>query len=333
MMVKHHGIMTILATLCAACTVGGAAARAPSTATLTVEVVHGTADGTPVAGDELVVQVYQHEELVNSLQTQIDANGIAVLEDIPAGQHMRAVARVRHQNMLFTSRPVALTPSLGHVSTSVQVFDVSEDTSKLSVGTHHVIITLAPSSLKVTEYMQLRNPSDRAIKGGQRDARDRPIVLEVMLPRGFRDLSPTGYLDQGAVVVTESGFYDTLAVPPGEYDLTFSYNLPLVGKTQDIAKEITLPTADFTVFWEAGPGKLEGLGEPEGRLVNARGASVQYFRRNDLNRGDRIALRITGLNVHKSDTRTWLILVVVFGALFVVVGLRLRRPGSVPKDR
>jgi len=161
----------LMAMLFVAGAVAGAEAETPAGATLTVEVVHGTADGAPVAGDELVVQVYQHEQLVSSFETQIDANGIGVLEDVPTGQHMRAVARVRHQNMVFTSRPVALLPSLNAVSASVQVFDVSEDASQLSVGTHHVTIALSASALTCSEYMQLTNPSDKAIKGSEREAK------------------------------------------------------------------------------------------------------------------------------------------------------------------
>jgi len=209
---------------------------------------------------------------------------------------MRAVARVRHQNMVFTSRPVALLPSLNAVSASVQVFDVSEDASQLSVGTHHVTIALSASALTCSEYMQLTNPSDKAIKGSERD-------------------------------------YDVLAVPPGQYDLTFSYKLPLDGKTQNIVKEITLPTEDLTVFWEGAPGKLEGLGEPEGRLVNAQGTSVQYFHQNGLKPGEKIAFRITGVEIDRSDTQTWLVLAVVFGAVLLVVIFRLRRPAAPPSDR
>jgi len=331
--VKHYGITTILAMLFVAGAVAGAEAETPAGTTLTVEVVHGTADGAPVAGDELVVQVYQPEQLVSSFETQIDANGIGVLEDVPTGQHMRAVARVKHQNMVFTSRPVALLPSLNAVSASVQVFDVSEDASQLSVGTHHVTIALSASALTCSEYMQLTNPSDKAIKGSERDARGRQIVVKVMLPEGFTELSATGYLEQGALVLTESGFYDILAVPPGQYDLTFSYKLPLDSKTQNIVKEITLPTEDLTVFWEGAPGKLEGLGEPEGRLVNAQGTSVQYFHQNGLKPGEKIAFRITGVEIDRSDTQTWLVLAVVFGAVLLVVIFRLRRPAAPPSDR
>ena len=72
-MAKLHGTIAVLTILCLPGIVQGAAAQAPSTATLTVEVVHGTTDGAPVAGDELVVQLYEHDKLVNSFETQIDA--------------------------------------------------------------------------------------------------------------------------------------------------------------------------------------------------------------------------------------------------------------------
>jgi hypothetical protein len=293
-----------------------AAAEAPRTARFTATVKSNTANGAPVVGDEVTLLLYRGQEPIDSLPAQVGPDGKAVWENIPTGPSMAAVARAKHQNMAFTSGPVSLDPARSGFSATVEVFDVSTDTSKLSVGTHHIMVAVRGT----------------ALTGAQRDEQNQPVVIRVKLPKGFRDLTESSYLEREALVVTSDGFYDTMAVPPGEHQVTFSYRLDIDRGTMKVAKEITLPTAELMVFWEHGQGKLEGLGEPNDRLVSGEGVPIEYYRRSALKPGDVIAFQISGFHVKESDAYTWLILGAVFVAIMAVVLVRLRpragRPGQ-----
>lgn len=303
---------------------GDAWAQAEPQVRLTVVAINNTANGTPVAGDEVTLQLYQHEQPSSTRQATVGEDGKAVFEAVPNGQHMAAVARVKHQNMTFSGPPVFLKPTDNELSTTVSVFDVSTDTTSLSVGTHHMMIAVRGTSLEFTEYLQLKNTSDMAVVGPERDAQNRPMVIEVMLPRGFKDLTASSYLERNSLVVTPDGFYDTLATPPGEHQVTFSYKIDIDRNTVEVAKEISLPTSELMIFWEQGQGKLEGLGEPESRLANAQGVPIEYYRRAGLKPGDKIAFRVSGFNVKSSDRHTWVILGGAFVVVLVVALLRLR---------
>ncbi len=293
-------------------------------ARLTVEVKNHTANGAPITGDEVMLQVYRGQEQIESLQAKAGADGRAVFEKVLTGPNMAAVATAKHQNMAFRSEPVSLNPATSEFSASVQVFDVSTDTSRLSVGVHHVMVAVRGPALEFTEYIQLKNASDMAITGAKRDDQNRPAVIEVKLPQGFRDLVASGYLEPQALVVTPDGFYDTMAVPPGEHHVTFSYKVGIDRGTVKIVKEITLPTAELMLFWQHGQGKLEGLGEPNDRLANADGVPMEYYRRSALRPGDRIAFQLSGFNAKKSGDYTWILLGVVFAALVGIALWRLR---------
>jgi len=312
------------------CPVDGASAQTPTV--LTVQVINGTANGSPVEGDEVIVELYRPEGLADSLTARADADGTAVFDSIPTELPAQAVARVKHQNMMFRGGPVVLRADGGNITTSVRVYDVSEDIGLLSVGTHHVNIAVRNGSLTFAEYMQLWNKSDVAVCGARRDDRGKPMVLEMGLPEGFRDLTATGYLVPTALVVTDTGFYDTLATPPGEHHVRFSYNLDVKRGTTEITREIGLPTSELTVFWEGPPGKIEGLGEPDGKLVDSQGRPVEYYLRPDLKAGDVIALQVSGLRAGQSQDRTWLVLAVVFAAVIIVAVLKLRKPEPATRD-
>jgi len=321
--VTHLRILVTLAVLSTLMPDETFAQTGPS-ARLTVEVTNNTANGATVAGDEVTLLLYKGQEQIDTLQAQAGADGKAVFENVPAGPGLAAVPRAKHQNMVFNGPPVSLDPTAGEFSANVPVFDVSTDTSKLSVGVHHIMISINAASLEFTEYMQLSNASDRAVTGAEKDERNRPIVIEIKLPKGFKDLTASGYLEQEALVVTKDGFYDTLAMPPGEHQVTFSYKVDIDRGTVNITQEVSLPTSELVIFWERGQGRLEGLGEPADRLVNAEGVPLEYYRRSALKPGDQIAFQISGFHVKQSDAYTWITLAAVFVVVVVVALLRLR---------
>ena len=297
---------------------------AASQAVLTVEVTNGTANGTAVTDNPVTVRIYKHEQLLHTLESTVSADGVAVFENVPTGDHTVAFTRAKHQDMMFNGRPVALRPGEKGFFACVQVFDVSDDKSNLSIGTHHLIIKAHSTFLEVTEYMQLKNSSDMAVSSKVRDSQDRAIVLEIMLPKGFKNLRSSSYFEDDALVVTEKGFYDTMAVPPGEYQVTFSYTLDITSDTMDIVKQISLPTFNFMVFAELGRAKLQGLGQSENQLIRPDGVPMEYYKRSNLASAEKITFQITGFNVNTYDVATWVILAVVFGAIVVLAVSRLR---------
>lgn len=294
-----------------------------SLAKLTVEVSQGTTNGAAVDDDEVIVQIYQHEQPLQTLKGTV-VDGKAVFNDVPTGVHVVAVARVRHQDMMFNGRPILLSSGQNEFTTSVQAFDVSYDKSKLSFLTHHLIIKAHSGFLEITEFMQLSNSSDMAISSKERDNQNRPVVLEMMLPKGFENLKTSSYFESNALVTTESGFYDIMAVPPGEYQLTFSYTLDVNSNFMDISRKITLPTSSFMVFTDLGQANLEGLDGAEKQTMSRNSGSMDYYKLSNLSQNDEVSFRITGFNPGTSGIRTWMILTVVFGILFVLVLLKLR---------
>ena len=298
--------------------------QAPSQTVLIVEVVNGTVNGDPVTDDEVIVQVYERGKLLRTLEGKVAADGKAVFESVPAGDGIVALPRSKHNEMMFNGPPVALKSNEAEHHAQVQVFDTSNDASQLSVQTHHLIIKSAPDALIFTEYMQLVNSSDMAVSSKQEDAEGRTIVLEIKLPKGFKNLKALSFLEEDALVVTDEGFYDTMAVPPGEHQVAFTYTLDVASATVDIVKAVTLPTSKLVVFAELGRARLQGLGEPDNRAAAPDGAQIEYYTRDKLAPGEKIAFKITGFNVGSSASATWVILAAVFAAVTILVALRMR---------
>ena len=304
---------------------------ADSVVTLIVKVINGTAQGKPITNDQVVVRIFQHEQLAATLEGKVDASGQAVFENVPAKEHNVAFAFVKHIDMMYTGLPVALTPDSDTHITHVTVYDVSEDNSILSVGMHHFIIKARSNSLLLTEYMQLNNPSDTAVISKEKDAQGLPVVLKILLPAGFANLRFAGYFQPAAVVLTKDGFYDTMAAPPGpNHQAVFSYTLDINSKTMDIVKKISLPTSEFVLLSQLGQGRIQGLGSLNGRMTLVDGTPAEFFNLSRLNAGDKISFQVTGFNVAESQRQLWIIMGAVFGIMAVLAVLRLRRHSKQP---
>jgi len=283
--------------------------------TLKVHVTNGTAAGKSVIGDPVRVGIYNRVRQLTNLEGTVGPGGMAVFENVVAGQGLKAVPSVRHEQLEFNGPAVLLSPSQKQVTAEVQVFDVCYDKSKLSAGTHHLIIERNDRSVVLSEYIQLINPSDLAISSRQRDGRGKAVVLTISLPKGYKNFRSSSFLVTDALGFTETGFYDTMAVPPGKHNVIFSYDLDINSDVMRLVKEITLPTASFIVFSKLGKGMVGGLGKPSGEVTMPDGSESEYYNLGRLFAGERLKIKITGLSTNAVEFGWWVVLMLVFGAL------------------
>ena len=303
-----------------------------STALLTVEVINNTANGIPVIDDEIIVQIFQHQQLISTFESNAPDDGKAIFEDVPVGEHAAAIARVKHNDMMFTSGAIELIPSESNYTIQVDVFDVTTDRSKLSIETHHLIIDASSEgdTLEITEFMELVNSSDMAISSEKKDSQGHSVVIEMMLPEGFRNLQFTDFFEEGAIVVTDNGFYDIMAIAPGSFRAAFIYTLDITSVTMDIVKRISLPTENFMVFVN-GYAKLNPPEGMEKKIMNNDNISMEYLKFSNLSQEQEISFQISGLVTKKSDILTWIILAGVFG--IIIVFAVIRSGNSAPKNQ
>jgi hypothetical protein len=301
----------------------GTGAENESQGILTVEVINKTANGTPVTNDEIILQIYRHQQLLSTLEGKVPEDGNAVFENIPTGVQLIAIPRAKHREMMFTGQAVKLSPGEAKFNARVEVFDVSTDKSKLSVQMHHLIIKASPKvkSLEITEFMQLVNSSDMAISSKERDKQGNAIVLNVMLPEGFGNLQWTSYFEKDAIVVTDNGFYDVMAVPPGSYQATFSYTLDITSSTMDIVKKVSLPTANFMVLAQGGV-HLHGRSDADMQTMSMNGVSTEYLKLTNLAPDEEISFQAAGLTVDKHSWITWIVLTTIFVAMIIFAIVR-----------
>lgn len=244
---------------------------------LAIHVENGTQGGQVPQGTPLAVYFYRGSELLQQTSGLTDAQGNCTIQNIPVGNDIAVVAQARHSDMAFSSAPLLLTQGQKRYELSFRVFDIAYGNSIIRAGAHHIIIKQDGAAIKVDEYLQLVNESDRAVLSDQKDAQGRYKVIELSLPVGFSELAFSDYFHADAVVQTADGFYDTMAMPPGNYNAVFAYNLPVTTGGLDFTKKINLQTGRLMVFVQNPGLTATGLGAPVGNMTLNDGTSVDYY--------------------------------------------------------
>lgn len=285
--------------------------NSPDSIIIKLKVTNATAQGSTVASDTAFITFYDNHKEIDTIEAPVDESGMAVFEYQLGKQHLLALPRVRHQDMMFSGPAVHLHASPDPIQAKVEVYDVSDDNSGLTVGVHHLIIKQMAGNILVTEFMQLKNTTDKAITSDNKDALNRSQVITISLPAGFQNFKTSKYFETQALVMTENGFYDTMAIPPGTYDAKFSYTIPITAKEMQISKKVSMPTTDVMIFSQLKSGQLQGLGTPAGNFTMEDGTPAEYFMLSKKSSGDQINISLTGLKTASSKTMIIIIAVVL----------------------
>jgi hypothetical protein len=231
--------------------------------------------------------------------------------------------------MSFSSRSFEVAKTDSPVYAIINAYDVSMDNSVLRIETHHIIFKTQEDSLVVTEYVNLVNPTDRAVTSDEKDSTGMPKVLTMKLPAGFTELNATSYFVMSALTETKDGFYDTMAMPPGEFQAIFTYKLPINAAAVAFAKPVTMPTGELIIFSQLGDVKVVGLEAPAEAFDAADGTPSEYFELGEVNPPEVITFKIAGFNYSKPIKDTVIPLAVIFGVMAILV--IKRQLGSKPK--
>lgn len=318
---KPAALITILFFACVA---GSHAAIATEPIAIQVNVTNETGGPSPANDAEVVLTVYKDNKPLDRKVGRSDAKGMCSFADVPTGAGLVVLATAKNQEMMFSSRPMSLEHAHDkQYQLDISVFDVSTDTSALSIGTHHFVVRVNPQGIFVDEYLQLINSSDKAVTSAEKTTDARPVVLKINLPAGFKDLRFSKYFEEHAVVKTDEGFIDTMAVPPGRHDAVFMYALQADAATVQIAKKAGLPTKDFMVFSQLNGALIEGLGESIGQMTLSDGSTADYFSSIPLEAGDQVSFKITGLSMAQDQDDLWVMFGIVFGVILLVGIVRM----------
>ena len=262
------------------------------TITVTGRVVHG---GGKEAPPGLTVTLHGFDEIEEALtlETPVAEDGTFRFDEVPAKPHRVFLATVDYQDLTYVSDVVTVVPpDQTDVDLTVKIYDTTTDTSALRFQGLHMFVDFLGDRVRVAELYLLENTGTETVVAEEEGAG----VVRYDLPKGATNLQFEQ--GQGALgdrfIPTDDGFEDTFAVPPGQFQVLFAYELPYPNHEAEIRHPVSLPVDTFAVLVPAEGVTVEGEGLVPGEVQDVQGMQVRIYQGPSLDAGDEVDVRLSG---------------------------------------
>ena len=178
--------------------------------------------------------------------------------------------------------------------TVIDVYDAVDNQEYLELESASVLFAGADKTTRrvsVLELVQLANDSDRTFVSGSTPMQ----LVRFGLPPGAEALRVDTTLPDGRFVQVDLGFALLSNVPPGRYEITYSYSFPYQDGQADFTRTLRNPLDDLRVLAPVDAMTLGGEGMEGPESIDFGGRPYQLLRASDRSVGDVISVSLTDL--------------------------------------
>ena len=233
-------------------------AGAAATGTIVGRVINGTT-GEPQSGVEITLTIGTEQRTTETVAVS-DARGRYRFEDLTTGEENFYVLDAVYEGGLFAGRPLTIpsdTEKAPVIETTLRVFEPTTDPNAILIRRDDLFVIHDEDRVSVVEAIKVVNPTKNAYigRGSALSSADNDGVTpslgfampDGVVPDTFRWLDADLDVPQ-AVEIQGVGFGITSAIPPGEVDFTFSYQVEGTGGTFDLSRRALYTVSELSVF-------------------------------------------------------------------------------------
>jgi len=268
---------------------------------LVVQAVQGTRGGPAVGADPVVVELVCGGEVVKRIETKLNAKGEVILENLPVGQIVQPVARVRHGGADYQAVGDIMHAGPPDQRITVVVYESTEEAPAWVIRTRHVFVRRTGEGLYVKEMMIVESPTDRAwlgkkVAGGER------ATLELTLPKNTGRVDFYVGLYQGLTELKDRQLINHMALPPGTSKYQFGYVVPIEGGKAGIEIAIPADTDQLVLLLPDDGAKASVTGLSGGETVEMGPQKMRLYKAEKLKAGQKAVVALSGLKSAAATT-------------------------------
>jgi hypothetical protein len=215
------------------------------------------------------------------------------------------------------------------------VYEATASTAKVAVVQTTILLHEPDAQIgmiTVSELFFFKNLDTSTYVGSLDASHGKPNALLFSLPSGARNVSLSSGFDGYKVIQVDRGFATDAALPPGDSQFAFSFEVPYTASSYDFAYTVMYPTVQLSVMVppdiHASSSTLTSQG-----VMTADQHPYHLFKASQLLANQEAHLQLEGLPVHKpvnapsalNTTTVWLIVaLLIMLAILVVTWFLLR---------
>jgi hypothetical protein len=271
-------------------------------------IVNGTTGVLPDQPLTATLNAYLSGDLTDTENVAAAADGTFAFTGLDTGSDYTYQIQVSYNDVTFTGDPLTFSANETTLTTTVNIYETTDDSSGLSISMAHVVIYTTGSDLTVTEVYYLDNSSDRAYSG--------PLTFS--LPQ---DATPSNMAASltWSTVGGQGAIVDTVPIAPGQRQINFTYSLPQA-EGYTLSRNVPLPVQQVNVLVQSGTFTVSSPELIQGDVLNMSGTSFDDYTATSLQAGAPLDIVLTKGGAAGNRLGVWLgtigVIVLVLAGIF-----------------
>jgi hypothetical protein len=292
------------------------------------QLLNGTKRNAAVAGQTVTLQEAQGDNSQDAASVKTDARGFYSFDRLATDKTLNYAIYINYQGAQYTSDIVTLD-SKAEQRVNLTIYDATSDSSKVAI-IQATILMQAPDVNKktftVSEYYNFKNLDTHAFVGSLDSSQGKPKALFFSLPQGARSINLTGGFNGYRSIQVDRGFASNAALPPGDSEFAFSFEVPYSAATYDFRYVAMYPTVQLSFMLPPAVHATSGVLVSQG-IVTADQHPYQLFKTTELRTNQEVHMGIEGLSASTPGNSTsplnsgvaWLIVALVLMLVVIVI--------------
>src|SRR5579859_6548468 len=208
------------------------------------QLLDGTNHNAPLPKQTVTLQMAQGPNASDLTTATTDDHGAFTFNNLATDKTIGYAVYICYQGAQYVSDVVTLDANpIQHLN--LTVYEATSNTAKVAITQASVLIQEPGThngTFSVTEDFAFKNLDTRTYVGSLDASKGKPNALLFSLPHGAKNVSLSTGFNGYHVISIDTGFAADAALPPGDSEFAFSFDVPYSASTYDFHYTPMYPT-------------------------------------------------------------------------------------------
>ena len=214
------------------------------------QLLDGTNKNAPVARQSVTLQMAQGNTATDLASVTTDARGSYGFANLSIDKTISYALYIRYQGAQYNSALITLnTKPVQQVN--LTVYQATTSTANMAIVRATVLLHKPDAKkgiIPVSELVIFRNLDLRTYVGSLDASHGKPNALRFSLPHTARNASLGKGFDGYKAIQVDRGFATDAAVPPGDSQFAFTFDMPYTTSSYDFDYTVVYPTVQLALL-------------------------------------------------------------------------------------
>lgn len=262
-----------------------------------VNVTNGTPDAAVPADLEINLHIIQNElEMETQTLKLADTESSVLFDDIPVGPDLRYVVATEYKGGTYFVQAFLEDPQQ---PVTLTIFEDTLSTESLGIVDDILLISGEDPEARTLTAFEIIQMENRGLRTFVPDLTQTQAgvmsFLRFSLPPTATDLTVQSDLVGGQYLQVDNGFALVSPVPPGLYQVMFTYQISYDGSSLEFSPSFPFGAESFRILMPEEMGSIRSEGMETLESVQRGDTHYQVLEARDLARGSSLNIKIGGL--------------------------------------